>query len=44
MAQTPCIFRQEGDTVDHTPASAVAAGQVVVLGTIPLVAPVAIAA
>ena len=44
MAQTPALFVQEGKTLDHTPVAAVAAGQVVELGTVPLIAPVAIAA
>jgi predicted RecA/RadA family phage recombinase len=45
MAQTPCIFRQIGDTIDYTPGSAVAAGTVYVLGsTIVTIVPVAIAA
>ena len=44
MAQTPAKFIHEGKTIDYTPQSAVAAGDVVELGTIPLVAPVAIPA
>ena len=45
MAQTPCVFRQIGDTIDYTPGSAVAAGTVYVLGTtIVTIVPVAIAA
>lgn len=44
MAQTPAKFVHDGKTIDYTPASAVAAGDVVELGTIPLVAPVAIPA
>jgi predicted RecA/RadA family phage recombinase len=39
MAQTPCLLYQTGDNIDYTPTSAVAAGDVVVLGTIPTVAP-----
>lgn len=38
------IFRSEGVTVPHTPASAVAAGQVVILGGVVHIAPRAIAA
>ncbi|HUS39263.1 MAG TPA: DUF2190 family protein, partial [Pirellulales bacterium] len=44
MAQTPCLLHAEGDRIDYTPVSAVAAGAVVVIGTIPCIAPVAIAA
>lgn len=33
MAQTPCIYRQVGDTIDYTPGSAVVAGTVYVIGT-----------
>lgn len=45
MAQTPCIFRQWGDYIDHTPAAAVAAGEVVVLNSVQVcIAPLAIAA
>lgn len=33
MAQTPCIYRQLGDTIDYTPGSAVLAGTVYVIGT-----------
>lgn len=44
MAQTPCIYRQVGDTIDYTPGSAVAAGTVYVIGTtIVTIVPVAIA-
>jgi predicted RecA/RadA family phage recombinase len=45
MAQTPCVFKQIGDTFDYTPGAAVAAGTVLVLGTtIVTIVPVAIAA
>ncbi len=37
-------YRADGDALDHTPASAVAAGDVVVLGSLVTVAPRAIAA
>jgi predicted RecA/RadA family phage recombinase len=37
-------FKQDGDILDYTPASAVAAGDVVVIGSLVAVAPVAIAA
>jgi hypothetical protein len=44
MAQTPALFYQNGQYIDYTPSgAAVIAGQVVVLGTIPCIAPVAIA-
>ncbi len=33
MAQTPCKYRQLGDTIDYTPGSAVLAGTVYVIGT-----------
>jgi predicted RecA/RadA family phage recombinase len=44
MAQTPALYYADGMVIDYTPVAAVAAGDVVVLGTIPMVAPVAIAA
>ncbi|MCX7064756.1 MAG: DUF2190 family protein, partial [Proteobacteria bacterium] len=45
MAQTPAVlYSAEGDHIDYTPSGAVAAGAVVVLGSTPLIAPVAIAA
>lgn len=44
MAQTPAKFVHDGKAIDYTPTNAVIAGQVVELGTIPLVAPVAIPA
>ena len=44
MAQTPAKFVHDGKAIDYTPANAVIAGQVVELGTVPLVAPVAIPA
>lgn len=45
MAQTPCTYKQLGDTIDYTPGSAVAAGTVYVIGTtIVTIVPVAIAA
>jgi len=44
MAQTAAIYRQLGDSIDHTPDSDVAAGQVVLIGTtFVAIAPVAIA-
>jgi predicted RecA/RadA family phage recombinase len=39
MAQTPAKYVQHGDVVDYTPGAAVTAGDVVLLGTIPCVAP-----
>lgn len=33
MAQTPSVFVSQGESIDYTPGSAVAAGDVVVLGT-----------
>lgn len=44
MAQTPALLYADGDVIDYTPGSAVAAGDIVVLGSRPLPAPVAIAA
>lgn len=46
MAQTPAIIRQAAHAVpfDHTPGSAVAAGDVVIIGSNITVAPTAIAA
>lgn len=45
MAQTPALLYQDsGHTIDYTPGSAVAAGQVVLIGSVPMVAPSAIAA
>ena len=45
MAQTPAKrITSRGDAIDYTPSSAVAAGDVVLIGTIPLVATQAIAA
>ena len=44
MAQTPAKFVHDGKAIDYTPTNAVIAGQVVELGTVPLVAPVAIPA
>lgn len=45
MAQTPVLrVTSEGDAIDYTPASAVLAGDVVQIGSIPLVATQAIAA
>lgn len=45
MAQTAVLtYQSEGDSVDYTPGSAVAAGAVVVVGTFPLVATSAIPA
>jgi predicted RecA/RadA family phage recombinase len=44
MAQTPCLYLQQGELVDYTPGSAVTAGDVVLLGTLPCIAPADIAA
>ncbi len=44
MAQTPALMYSDGDVIDYTPVSAVAAGDIVVLGSRPLPAPSAIAA
>jgi len=45
MVQTPCKYKQLGDTIDYTPGSAVLAGTVLVLGTtVVTIVPVAIAA
>lgn len=45
MAQTPCVYRQLGDTLDHTPVAAVTAGDVILIGTtVVCIAPVDIAA
>ena len=44
MAQTAAILRKKGDAIDYTPSSAVLAGDVVVIGSTPLIAPSAIAA
>lgn len=44
MAQTPALMFKDGDVIDYTPVSAVIAGQVVEIGTTPLVATSAIAA
>ena len=44
MAQTPAIFYADGDMIDYTPGSAVIAGQVVLIDTVPCIAPMAVAA
>lgn len=44
MVQTSAILRKEGDVIDYTPTNAVIAGQVVVMGSVPCIAPSAIAA
>ncbi len=44
MAQTAAIMYSEGGVIDYTPVGAVTQGQVVVIGTIPMVATRAIAA
>ena len=44
MAQTPCTLACDGGMIPYTPGTAVAAGQVVLLGNIPTIAPLAIAA
>ncbi len=43
MAQTPALFDSEPGVIDYTPSGAVIAGQVVLIGTVPHVAPHAIA-
>ena len=44
MAQTPALMYAEGDVIDYTPSgAAVVAGDVVVIGSRPLIAPSAIA-
>ena len=44
MAQTPALYYADGDVIDYTPGSAVAAGEVVLIDTVPCIAPSAIAA
>jgi len=44
MAQTPALFVSAGEVDDYTPVAAVIAGQVVEIGTTPMIAPVAIEA
>jgi predicted RecA/RadA family phage recombinase len=44
MAQTPALLFAEGDVIDYTPSSAVAAGDVILIGSIPMIAEKAIAA
>lgn len=44
MAQTPALYYAEGKVIDYTPVAAVAAGEVVLIDTVPCIAPVAIAA
>lgn len=44
MAQTPALMYSEGEVEDYTPSSAVAAGDVILRGAHPLIAPEAIAA
>ncbi|WP_040889988.1 DUF2190 family protein, partial [Zavarzinella formosa] len=44
MSQTPAAFAKEGRYIPYIPGSAVTAGDVVVLGTIPMIAPRDIAA
>lgn len=44
MAQTPALFYSDGATIDYTPGSAVAAGEVVLIDSIPCIAPAAIEA
>lgn len=44
MAQTPAKFEDSGDTIDYTPVADVTAGDVIVVGTIPAIAPCNIAA
>jgi len=42
MALTPCLRYQEGDVIDYLATADIVAGQVIVIGTIPAIAPVAI--
>lgn len=44
MAQTPCRYKQDDETIPYTPNDDVAAGQVVVLGNCVFIAPHAIEA
>lgn len=44
MAQVPAVRYSDGKNIDYTPGSAVNAGDVVVLGSIPFIAPLDIAA
>lgn len=44
MAQTPALLFATGSAIDHTPGSAVIAGQVIVTGSIPMIAGQAIPA
>jgi predicted RecA/RadA family phage recombinase len=44
MAQTPAVYYHKGDSIDYTPGSAVSCGDVVVIGTIPMIATADIAA
>ena len=43
MAQSPALYESAVGTIDYTPGSDVIAGQVVLIGTIPMIAPKAIA-
>lgn len=38
MAQTPAVFFHDGDALDYTPGSDVKAGDVIVIGTVPMIA------
>ena len=44
MAQSPALKYQDGQLIDYTPGSAVTAGDVVLIGTVPMIAPSDIAA
>lgn len=44
MAQTPCVYRQDGDSLDYTPGSAVLAGTVVLKGNLVTIVPADIGA
>lgn len=44
MSQTPALTHKDGDVLDYTPGSAVIAGQVILMGTVPCIATSAIAA
>ena len=42
MAQTPALFFRDGETIDYTFSADAAAGDVIVLGTVPMIVPVAV--
>jgi predicted RecA/RadA family phage recombinase len=39
MAQTPAVFVQDGEVIDYTPTVARKAGEVILVGTIPMIVP-----